>query len=172
MGAFELVAVIVFFLLGYWLVDYLWPKKKSPPTGERVTVRVARQFAAPPERVFDAWLDPARAGQWLFATPEGEMVKVEIDPRPGGRFLFVDRRNGEDIEHTGEYLAIDRARLLAFNFMVPKFSTEATLIEVELSPAAAGTDLVLSHKNVLPEYAGRTEEGWGKILDALVRELG
>jgi hypothetical protein len=29
MGGFELLAVIVFFLIGYWLVDLLWPKKKS-----------------------------------------------------------------------------------------------------------------------------------------------
>ena len=29
MGSFELIAVIVFFLIGYWIVDYLWSKKKS-----------------------------------------------------------------------------------------------------------------------------------------------
>ena len=30
MGGFELLAVVVFFLIGYWIVDYLWPKKKPP----------------------------------------------------------------------------------------------------------------------------------------------
>ena len=30
MGGLELLAVIVFFLIGYWLVDFLWPKKKPP----------------------------------------------------------------------------------------------------------------------------------------------
>ena len=29
MGGFELLAVVVFFLIGYWLVDYFWPKKKD-----------------------------------------------------------------------------------------------------------------------------------------------
>lgn len=28
MGGFELLAVVVFFLIGYWLVDFFWPKKK------------------------------------------------------------------------------------------------------------------------------------------------
>jgi hypothetical protein len=29
MGGFELLAIVVFFLIGYWLVDYFWPKKKK-----------------------------------------------------------------------------------------------------------------------------------------------
>ena len=29
MGGLELLAVVVFFLIGYWLVDYVWPKKKE-----------------------------------------------------------------------------------------------------------------------------------------------
>jgi hypothetical protein len=29
MGGLELLAVVVFFLIGYWIVDFLWPKKKE-----------------------------------------------------------------------------------------------------------------------------------------------
>ena len=28
MNGYEILAVIVFFLIGYWIVDYVWPKKK------------------------------------------------------------------------------------------------------------------------------------------------
>jgi len=28
----ELLAVVVFFLIGYWVVDYFWPKKKTADT--------------------------------------------------------------------------------------------------------------------------------------------
>jgi len=172
MGGFELLAVVVFFLIGYWVVDYSWPKKKAAAPAEgRVTVRVSRRFEVAPERVFDAWLDPRSAGKWLFATPEGQMVRVEIDARVGGAFSFIDRRNGEDIEHVGEYLEIERPRRLAFSFRVPMFSDEATPIRIDIAPAAFGCELTLLHEGVFPEYAARTEEGWKGILEGLNRSL-
>lgn len=173
MGGLELLAVVVFFLIGYWVVDFLWPKKKSGDAkAGRIAVRIERHFDAPPERVFDAWLDPQGAGKWLFATPAGQMVRVEIDPKVGGAYLFVDRRDGKDVEHTGEYLEIERPRRLAFNFRVPKFSNEPTLIVIDFVPSGFGCRLALAHQGVLPEYAARTEEGWKEILEGLARALG
>src|SRR5260221_5227100 len=99
-----------------------------------VTVRVTRRFDAPPERVFDAWLDPETAAKFLFATPTGRMVRAEIDARVGGKFAFVDRRDGEDIEHIGEYLEITRPRRLAFAFAVPQFSSQRTTVSIDIVP--------------------------------------
>jgi uncharacterized protein YndB with AHSA1/START domain len=130
-------------------------------------VRVSHRFAASPERVFDAWLDPKRAGRWLFATPHGEMVRVEVDPRVGGSFRFVDRRDGEDVEHVGTYLELDRPRRLVFTFGVPKFSAETTRVTVEIAPLGAGCELTLTHEGVLPDYTSRTQAGWTAILDGL-----
>jgi uncharacterized protein YndB with AHSA1/START domain len=100
------------------------------------------------------------------------MVRGEIDARVGGKFVFVDRRDGEDIEHVGEYLEIDRPRLLVFTFAVPKFSTQRTTVSIDIVPDGAGCALTLTHEGVLPDYASRTEHGWGKILDGLAGALG
>jgi hypothetical protein len=29
MGGLELLAAVVFFLIGYWIVDYFWPGKRN-----------------------------------------------------------------------------------------------------------------------------------------------
>src|SRR6476661_6902429 len=72
---------------------------RSPPghrRGQQMTapavVTASREIAAPPGRVFDAWLDPKEAAQFLFATPGGKIVRCDIDARVGGRFLFTVRR--------------------------------------------------------------------------------
>jgi uncharacterized protein YndB with AHSA1/START domain len=136
----------------------------------KTTLRVAHRFAAKPERVFDAWLDPKTAGKWLFATPTGVMTRVEIDGRVGGKFTIV-RRDGEEVEHVGRYLAIDRPSRLVFTFGVPKFSAEMTRVTVEITPSGDGCELTLIHDDVLSEWAERSAEGWSMILDNLARSL-
>ena len=87
---------------------------------ETMAVTVRRIFKASAERVFDAWLDPERARNFLFTHPaKQQIVQAEIDPRVGGRYLFVARRNGKDSDHFGEYLEIDRPRRLVFTLCVP-----------------------------------------------------
>lgn len=139
-------------------------------TGDsQIQVSVSRRFAAAPERVFDAWLDQANAGKWLFATPTGQMVRCEIDPRVGGGFTLVDRRDGEDVAHTGEYLEIDRPRRLVFTFGVPKYSDDMDPVTVEIVPAGTGCELTLTHvmQAKWAEWADRTKEGWTDILASL-----
>src|ERR1043165_4995781 len=102
------------------------------------SISVTRHYDAPAEAVFDAWLDPARARKFLFATPNGEMVRVEIDGRAGGASVIPEHRDDEDIEHAGEYLEADRPRRIAFVFAVPKFSTERTRVTIDVAPRADG----------------------------------
>ncbi|SRR5208283_5039442 len=114
---------------------------------------------------------PKIAGEWLFATATGRMVRVEIDARVGGRFVFVDRRNGEDVEHVGGYLVIDRPCRLVFTFSVPKFSSETTRVSVGVMPTEVGCELTLTPEGVLEDYANRTAEGWTTILGGLANAL-
>jgi len=140
-------------------------------TAARRTVRVMRKYAADPDRVFDAWLDPGKAGRFLFATPTGTMGKTEIDPRVGGRFLFIDRRDGTDVRHEGEYLEIDRPHRLVFSFLVPQYSTDKSTIHVQVCPLDLGSVVTLTHDGVFEDYFARTEHGWTMILNGLAETL-
>jgi uncharacterized protein YndB with AHSA1/START domain len=139
-----------------------------------VKVRVSRRFSASPERVFDAWLDPAKAGKFLFATPTGRMVRVEIDARVGGRFVFVDRRDGKDVPHTGEYLEIDRPRRLVFTLSVETFAKDVDRVVIDIVPRGAGCELTLTHemRPDLADFKTQIENGWTTILDGLATTAG
>ncbi len=140
----------------------------TPP----ISVRVVRRFRASPERVYDAWLDPRRAAAFLFATDGGTMVAAETDPRVGGRFRFVDRRDGEDVEHHGTYLELDRPRRLVFTFHVGQVDAgELSRVTIDIAPLDAGCELTLVHEMDArwADYAARTEAGWTSILEGLAR---
>lgn len=138
-------------------------------------VTVTRDFSAPPERIFDAWLDPAQAARFLFATPAGEIVRCDIDARVGGRFLIVDRRAEGDMEHHGEFVAIDRPRRLIFRFRGPgTVEGEWSPVTIEVVDTAAGCTLTLTHE-IPPEWASYVEpvrQGWTMILATLAARLG
>ena len=135
---------------------------------------VTHTYAAAPERVFDAWLDPAIARRFLFATPTGEMIRAEVDPKVGGQFTFTDRRpDMGDVLHTGQYLEIDRPRRLAFTFGVPQFDPGSTRVAIDFAPTpAGGCHVTLTQSDVPPEWAEGSKQGWTMILGWLEAALG
>ena len=134
------------------------------------TVSVSRHLAAPPEAVFDAWVDPEQAANWLFRTEGGRLERCEIDARVGGRFRIDERRDGALAEHHGEYVTLDRPHRLAFDFWT-NFSEERTRIEVEIRTDDGGSLLTLTHKGVWPDWAEKTRMGWTMLAERLARCL-
>lgn len=140
-------------------------------TAAQVEIRVAQRYSASPERVFDAWLDPAMASAWLFATASHPIARAEIDARVGGSFRFVDRRNGDEIEYTGEYLEIVRPRRLVFALSMENSPKVVTRVIAEIAPLKQGCELTLTHDGVPPGVAARTEGRWSGMLYGLATIL-
>jgi len=138
-------------------------------------VRVTRTFAASPERVFGAWLDPAAIGTWMFGARlrEEEVLRIAIDARVGGSFSFLVRRGGAELDHVGTYREIDRPRRLVFTWGVVGHSTEESVVTIELVPFGAGCELTLMHEMdpKWAEYADRTRAGWSKMLDVMAETI-
>jgi len=138
------------------------------------TVRacVTRRFRASAAEVFDAWLNPQLAREW-FAPGLGEMTRVEIDARVGGTFWLVQRRDGEEAQHTGEYLEIDRPRRLVFTWQTPPL-TDTSRVIVEIRPLETGCELTLTHEMDAQwaAYLEGAEGAWRKMADAIAGLLG
>jgi len=145
--------------------------KNNPANADanpELTITIVRDFDAPAELVYDAWLDPQAVGQWLFATPDGVMQRVEVDPIVGGKFIVAEQRGETLAEHVGEYLELDRPRKIVFSFVAGGGAT-ATRVSVDIKPTADGSRVTLSHQ-IAPEWAhylGRAREGWATLLDGL-----
>jgi uncharacterized protein YndB with AHSA1/START domain len=139
-----------------------------------VIAQVSRVFPYSAERIFDAWLDPERARRWFFATPEGTMVRADIDPRVGGHFVFTDRRDGEDVKHTGKYLEIDRPHRLVFTFAVSGVDGPPDHVSITIVPLPDGCELTLTHEMAaeFSEYVDSARKAWSGMLEDLATDLG
>lgn len=60
------------------------------------TVRITREFDAPPDKVFRAWTDPDLVARWLG--PRSVTTRIDNwDARTGGSYRYVAERDGEEI---------------------------------------------------------------------------
>lgn len=140
-----------------------------------VQARVTQRFAVPAEQVFDAWLTPALIGQWMFgpALREEEVVRITVDGRVGGRFSFVVRRRGQEIDHVGEYLEVDRPRRLVFTWGIQGQSADESRVIIDITPLPQGCELTLVHE-MAPQWADfveRSQAGWAKMVGVLATTL-
>lgn len=141
----------------------------------RPEVRLVRRLDAACERAFDAWLDPQMIGQFMFgpALREEEVLRLDVDPRVGGAFSFLVRRQGTEIDHVGNYLLIDRPHRLAFTWGIAGESDGESRVAIEIVPAGEACDLTLVHamQPKWSEFAGRVKTSWTRMLDALSTAL-
>ncbi len=136
---------------------------------QRVTaLRVTRRYGVPAGRVFDAWLNPALARLWLFATASRPLAHVKIDAHLKGSFCFVDRRNGGDMtRYVGEYIEIVPPRRLVFTLSAAKYAYVNTRVAVEIAALTKGCKLTLIHGDVPREHAEHAEGRWAGVLYGL-----
>jgi uncharacterized protein YndB with AHSA1/START domain len=118
---------------------------------------------APPDEVFDMFVDPALLVRWIG-------ISAELEPRPDGVFRF-EVVPGEFCE--GRYVVVDRPRRLVFtwgwtapSFALPPGSSE---VEVTFAPGADGssTELRLVHRGLSSDGRVMHDDGWTNFLGRL-----
>jgi uncharacterized protein YndB with AHSA1/START domain len=139
------------------------------------TAKVTRRMSASPERVYDAWLEPAKLRAWMSAAlrqmgQSGETKRVEVDARVGGKFFFSDMREAGEARHWGTYRVLNRPRKIEFTWIVDA-SQEAdpSVVTITIEPDGDGSFVTILH-TMAPEWASyveRVETGWSNMLCAL-----
>jgi len=140
-----------------------------------VLVTVTHSFGVTAERVFDAWIDPAKIGKWMFGRPlrDEDVLHVTTDPKVGGAFSFLVRREGKEIDHIGTYLEIERPRRLIFSWGTAQGDASSRVI-IEIVSTPSGRDLTLTHE-MNPDWAfmkDRVAESWANMLASTTSRLG
>jgi uncharacterized protein YndB with AHSA1/START domain len=145
---------------------------------ESTAVRLTRTIAAPPERVYRAWLDPDLLMRWL-APGSMSAPRAEVDERPGGRFAVWHADAGEDvggIECEILELVPNERLVLKHHFVGPEREADPGMesrLTVSFREVEEGTELTLVHERLerlrdrMPHVADQVTAGWGSVLDKL-----
>lgn len=158
------------------------------PAAGGSSIRLTREYDAPPQRVWEEWTDPELYKCWS-APKDYYTPFANFDLRVGGKYLASMRGpDGKDIWSTGIYKEIIEPNRLV---MTDSFADEHGNIvpasyygmgdnlpmemEVDVTIVDLGgkTRLVLEHKG-LPEgeILAQTKQGWAETLDKLEECLG
>jgi uncharacterized protein YndB with AHSA1/START domain len=139
------------------------------------TVTAEIQIAAPPERVFQALVDPKQIVAW-WRNDTVSLEGVEVEPRIGGRFGYqtnktVDGKNRFRVQ--GEILEYDPPRVLAYTWQANLHHDPArrTIVRWELTPVTGGTHVRVTHSGLAQEAESRRgySSGWPDLIERLGR---
>ena len=141
-------------------------------TEEAAPVLVVRQrFAVPRQRVFDAWLDSEAMAHWMRPGKVTHST-VEVEPRVGGRFrIQMHGGDGECFDHRGEYLAIEPPSRLSFTWISEGTDHKPTVVTIEFLEQGAGTELVLTHRQLSAKAIEGHRGGWTDAIRVLDETL-
>ena len=136
------------------------------------SVEVRRTFAAPREKVFAAWTDPATIAQW-HAGADHQTVVAEYDLRVGGnyRYEFKNAQTGDVKPVWGSFREVSSPERLVYtwNLTGDAGKAEDTIVTVEFHDRGKQTEIILRHELFLnTEIRDLHEQGWNGCFDRLI----
>lgn len=138
------------------------------------TLHLETILAAPPERVFTAWVDAERLAEWWgpagFTSPE-----IELDVREEGRYrITMQPPEGEAFHLHGEYREVAAPRRLVYTFVweEPTPDDQETVVTLTFEHMGEDTRLVLDHGPFKTEARHELHlVGWTETLERLERAV-
>jgi uncharacterized protein YndB with AHSA1/START domain len=133
-------------------------------TAKTVEFTIQRTIPAPPQEVYDAWLDSTVPG-----TPWNLAEKFMLDPRVDGLFYWHHKTNA----HYGRFLDVVPGKRLHHTWVSRHTLGLETLVTVTFEKSGTGTKMTLVHSELPDTDAGRGhEQGWNYFLDLFPQRFG
>jgi len=131
------------------------------------TITISRSVPAPPERAYQAWVDPDRLAAWWW--PHLPDTTYEFDARPGGTYRIDSPTARIGVE--GTFREVEPPRRLLYTWLWSGGEGEEDvpedLVEVTFQPDGTGTLVTVRHTSVEDITKGGAKQGWGEVIDRL-----
>lgn len=135
-----------------------------PPT---TTLTLTRTVSAPPEAIWDVWMDPTSPGGPWFGS-----ARVVLDPKVDGLFYSLILHEGRDWAHYGRFVTLERPRRIAYTWVSEGTRGLESVVSLELVPEGGRTRVVLTHTGVPDDAFGRQHgDGWAYVLGAIAERF-
>jgi len=137
---------------------------------EPATAVVRRVLPAPPDVVYDEWLDAEGMAEWMCPRP-ARPTKIELEPRVGGRLRIDIDDHGFRLQVTGTYLDLNRPHQLSFTWKCTAWPEpdRESVVTVAFRPHGDDQTLMtIRHALLPPDVADSQRQGWGRVA----RQLG
>jgi uncharacterized protein YndB with AHSA1/START domain len=146
---------------------------------QEVSLELTHRFAAPRERVFEAWTNPELLRRWWAAGATWDTPLAEVDAREGGGYR-LSMRTDEGEVHTvfGTYSEVRPPERLAYTWTWEEgpgpamAGSENTRVVIDFLEDGDGTLVKLSHSGfATSELKDLHVHGWQGVLANLERQL-
>ena len=141
---------------------------------EQHTLTMIREFDAPRERIFDAWMDPDQLTKWFGPVEvDAPRDKIIVEPRVGGIWQVVMAWTDDEGEQEAPIEAVITeldapALLVARAKAAPDADHEYEEMHLEFEDRNGRTRMHLTQGPFASEeWVEMTRDGWGTSFDKL-----
>jgi uncharacterized protein YndB with AHSA1/START domain len=129
-----------------------------------IETKAERRIPAPPDEVFDAWLNPKIPGN-----PWNGAEKYILNPKVDGLFYWTLKGTS----HYGRFTEVERPGRIQHTWMSPNTLGEESTVTVTFKRQGEDTLMTLVHSGLPDTDGGRGhEKGWNYFLDILREQFG
>lgn len=125
------------------------------------------QIDASPDKVFDAFIDPAQLTEWWGSADTYRTSNWKVDLRPGGEWSCSAQgvTGGPQSTVSGRYLVVDRPRKLSYTWNPSWAPGEETRVHLTFEAIDSGTRVLFLHEGFTSAQSREAHTtGWTRVL--------